>query len=300
MRCRRHWALACGFVLLMALGYARAAAAQSQPWRSAEPQQPAAAVPEEQNPQRLPTPPAAPFQLSAAEQAQLDSALQFWEQRSAEVRVYEAKFRRWVYSSFGGNGEPIHVDDGSIYFEAPEKARFHVHSPKDRQEQWITDGQAVFHFDYRASILREYPLPPELRGQSIADGPLPFVFGAEAAALKQRYFLRLITPPDAKEQVWIEAFPRFQEDAANFARAEIVLSTRDWLPWGVHIYLPGDAQQGPGGNRHAYQFYEAKVNPPLGFLRGNPFRVATPLGWRRIVEQPEPQTTQRPATPERR
>ena len=41
-------------------------------------------------------------------------------------------------------------------------------------------------------------MPPELQGKAIVDGPLPFLFGADAQKLKQRYYLRIITPRTRK------------------------------------------------------------------------------------------------------
>ena len=67
-------------------------------------------------------------------------------------------------------------------------------------------------------MLTESPLPKELQGKDIVDGPLPFLFGAKAEKLKQRYYLRIITPPDVQGQVWLEAWPRFLADARNFQR----------------------------------------------------------------------------------
>ena len=81
---------------------------------------------------------------------------------------------------------------------------------------------------------------PEMQGKSITDGPLPFVFGAKADILRKRYYMRIITPPSmAGEQIWLEAFPRMQKDAANFAWVEIILTKNDKLPVAIQIYNPG-------------------------------------------------------------
>ena len=48
-------------------------------------------------------------------------------------------------------------------------------------------------YQYRPDLkqLVEHPIPPQLQGQAIVDGPLPFLFGADAAKLKQRYWMKL-------------------------------------------------------------------------------------------------------------
>ena len=70
--------------------------------------------------------------------------------------------------------------------------------------------------------LIERKLPPEMQGKAIADGPLPFVFGAKADQLKRRYWMRDITPEeDIGKRIWLEAVPKLQQDAANFQKATI-------------------------------------------------------------------------------
>ena len=59
----------------------------------------------------------------------------------------------------------------------------------------MCDGKSVFEYRHQDKHLVERPIPKELQGQSIVDGPLPFLFGAEAAKLKARYWLRIAEHP---------------------------------------------------------------------------------------------------------
>ena len=60
-------------------------------------------------------------------------------------------------------------------------------------------GQSIFEYKFNDKKLVERPLPPEMRGERIADGPLPFLFGPKADEMKARYWIRVITPEDAKK-----------------------------------------------------------------------------------------------------
>jgi TIGR03009 family protein len=230
--------------------------------------------------------PPPPFTLSKEEEAQLDKTLVAWQERSARVKTFRANFIRYEYDLVFGpqaenaqsNPPPRFVDDGSIAFGAPDKGIYSIDKP--RQEYWISDGKAIFEYDYQKKRVTEHKLPPEMQGKEITNGPLPFLFGAPADQLKQRYYLRLITPAAAAgKEIWLQAVPRFQQDAANFRHAELILAADSMNPAALQVHQPG------GKNRSAYVFRNVIVNDPLGWLKGDPFRAITPLGWERIVEE---------------
>ncbi len=242
-----------------------------------------------------PSAPQPPFVLDAQQQQYVDWVLKAWEQRSGQVRTFSCNFVRREYDEvFGQGDEPTHTDYGGIRYEAPDKGLFWVREPESRQERWVCDGNAVFEFNFVAKKLTEYELPPELHGQAIANSPLPFLFGATAESLRQRYFLRLITPSDRPNEVWLQAYPKFREDAANFSRAELILTGREMTPYALQLYLPN------GKTRLSYVFQDIRVNPVLtNPLQRDPFRVSTPSGWERVVERAQPVQAGRPAAGQR-
>jgi len=242
---------------------------------------------------RAVAPVVAPFVLSPEEQRQLDAVLQAWQQRSAEVKSFECQFTRFEYDPlFGDARKPRFEDRGQIKYAAPDKGLFKVDGP--RPEQWICDGQAIFEYNYQKRQLIEHRLPPELRGRAIADGPLPFLFGADAQKLKDRYFLRITFSDQSKGEIWLEAFPKYQKDAASFRRAELIL--KGMRPSAVQIHSPN------GKNRTVYVFENIRINErdplePLRLFRTDPFRAATPRGWQKVIEeappsQPDPSSPQ--------
>ena len=92
--------------------------------------------------------------------------------------------------------------------------------------------------------------------------------------------MRIVTPPGVTDQVWLEALPRFQVDAANFSKVELILQTADLMPFAIQIYKPG------GQDRDVYQFdpRTSLIDRGLDLIRDFS-RPLTPLGYRFIEEQ---------------
>jgi hypothetical protein len=140
----------------------------------------------------------------------------------------------------------------------------------------------------------ERTLPPEMRGKAIADGPLPFLFGAKAERLKQRYFLRLVTPPTVKNQHWLEAYPRFQADASNFYKAQLILSADKLMPGAIQITEPD------GKTNTVYVLTDVTVNGLWAAIGPDFAKPKAPLGWKRVVNPEQAaQQVQGPAPPKR-
>jgi len=241
----------------------------------------------------------APFTLTPEEEATLLRVLQRWEEATSRVKNLECRFTRFQYDPvFGSGTTPVAVDQGEIKYVAPNKGLFRVFQPQNfaepRAEQWICDGKAIYEFDYANRQLIEYPLPPEAQNRPVSEGPLPFVFGAKAAELRDRYYLRVVTPSHARGQVWLEAWPKWQNDATNFQRATMIILWEDMTPFALELIEPN------GKNRTVFRFQEVKINArnildPLGLFEESWLRPRTPPGWTRVVrELSATQAAQRP------
>jgi TIGR03009 family protein len=229
-----------------------------------------------------------PFVLSPQESAQLDAVLAGWEQRNKTVRTFECDFVRWRYDSIAKPGDqPLLKDQGVLKYAAPDRGLYEVQS--DKPEKWICDGQSIFEYRYTEKKVVEYPLPPEGRGKAIADGPVPFVFGADAAKLKQLYFIRVVTPRNVTEEIWLQVLPRFQAQAANFQEVQILLKTNGMVPFAIQTYDPG------GKSRTVYRLDNVAINRQFAnFLGNNPFRGSVPWGWKHHVDESTQQQAARP------
>ncbi len=291
-------------IALFAIGLAALALptltwAQTQPAGPYGPYRQAAAAPE-----HLASQPRTPFgQLTPPQQKYLDDILNYWEYRSNKVKTFRCTFLRWEYKPTFEKDPNIAwtVSEGVIKYAQPDKGMFRVDTIKQltpqqqggqpayqvlkdsdgndlRGEHWICDGRSVFVFDSITKRLTEEELPEEMRGKAIADGPLPFVFGAKADKLKQRYWIRPVKPPEgAVGEYWLEAWPRRREDAANFQRIDLILDEKDFLPKAMKMVSPG------GGERTVYQFSDRKVNDPLGIFQRDFSKPSTPRGWTKHV-----------------
>ena len=280
------------------------AAAQPQPAANAGGATPAGATQPQQRPpaQRVAAVPAAapqqPQPLSAEQQAALDRLLAAWEARNAAVTTWSCTFHKWEYNAWSpadGGGERLAFSEstGEIKYAAPDKGLFRVKdatqwNPETRRyekrtgdtgEHWVCNGTSIYEFRHSERQLRETRLPPEMRGKAISDGPLPFVFGAKSDTLKKRYVMRIITPPGVTDQVWLESLPRYQADAANFSKVELILQARDLMPFAIQIYKPG------GQDRDVYQFdpRTSLIDKGLDLLRDFS-KPVTPLGYKFILD----------------
>jgi TIGR03009 family protein len=213
-----------------------------------------------------------------------------WEQESAKVKTFECKFTRFEYDTFDPTGrrkadQPKVVDQGEIKYSAPDKAMFQI--PGDRGEYWVCDGRAIYEQDALKRQMIVHRLPPELQGKAIADGPVPFLFGAKAAKLVERYYMQIITPEEKKqEQVWLEAWPRRMADAQNFKFAELILARdKNLTPVAVRIHHPN-------GNHYVrYALESIAINKSPGVLGGvmggfgDPWwHPKAPRGWQTVEE----------------
>lgn len=261
--------------------------------------QPPAAAPGVQAPAqpRGPQQPVFP-QLSPEQQAALDRLLAAWETRNASVTTWSCGFYKWEYNAWSpadaaGKRLAFTEATGELKYAAPDKGLFRIKESKqwnpDRRryetkageagEHWVCNGTSIYEFRHAERQLRETKLPPEMRGKAITEGPLPFVFGAKAETLKKRYAMRIITPAGVTDQVWLEALPRFQADAANFSKVELILQARDLMPFAIQLYKPG------GQDRDVYQFdpKTSLIDRGLDMIRDFS-RPVTPLGYTFIVE----------------
>jgi len=235
--------------------------------------------------------PQAPFVLSPPEIAALENLLADWEKRNREIHVMESKFYRWKYDAVFGNGnQPPPPDEGILKFAAPDKGLMKIDAKDPKQsEQWLCDGKSIYQFNYTEKLVTEFVMPPELQGKGIGDGPLPFVFGVEAQKLKQRYFMRIITPPNVQNEVWLEAFPRYQQQAAEFSKVQVILQvsapTKALLPYAIQIYSPN------GKDRTVYQLQNPSINPRGTWfpLPGSDWtKPSIPFNWKKKTELPPP------------
>lgn len=262
-----------------------------------------------------------PFQITPVEQQFVDQILQMWENESSKIETFNGRFERWEYDPVFGPGTdiPSIKSIGQLTYSKPDKGSFKIEEvrrfqPKDPQaaaqpedwvlqkeevgEHWVCDGKAVYEYKHDKKQLVVQPLPPELHGKAIVNGPLPFLFGAKADELKRRYWIR--SKQGDETSIWLEAFPRTQADAANYHHVEIMLDRKTMQPKAIQVHMPNNK------SRAVYMFDKPTINGKLNALFGGLFSAPrTPFGWKRVVQDqpagpPSPQAAKTQATTQTR
>jgi TIGR03009 family protein len=185
---------------------------------------------------------------------------------------------------------PSFTTFGKIKYASPDKGLYEVSGewidgkPVGGQKRMklICNGEAVFEYKFGDEEVVEFPLSEEQKGNSIQNGPLPFVFGAKAEDLKQRYFLRLITPAKVQgEQIWLEVWPRWREDADEFLKVQLILDSESLKPIAMQKFDTN------GKTWTVYQFLNVQLNNRdlKEFLLGDPFTAKVPFGWKKRTDR---------------
>ncbi len=258
----------------------------------------------------LPTPVAPVWHpVPADESLYIDKVLKYWETSTSKIRTYKCDFDKFTYNpNFAPPGTHYEYSTGVIMYAQPDKGLYRVDEinryrpAKDKDgkpeylkaegekgEHWICDGKAVFYFDYLNKVLRKTNLPPVMQGKAIADGPLPFVFGAEAAKIKQRYWLHVVTPPNAKDEIRLAAVPKLREDAANYKEILIVIDHESFLPKAMTVFMPGyDAKTNPAKDTYVFKKRQNNLTDAIWLPLAKEFyQPTTPSGWK-LEEQEVP------------
>jgi TIGR03009 family protein len=204
-----------------------------------------------------------------------------------------------------GQDAPLYQNVGELSYSRPDKGSFQITETNKWQEvpappgqpanaekkggyvkqdsvgdHWVCDGKSVYQYRPDLKQLVEHPIPPQLQGQAIVDGPLPFLFGADTAKLKEKYWLKIDQEHNPNpNKVLIIALPKYQAQAADFTEVDIMLDRQQLLPESMRVWMPNRS-------RHVYIFdlKKAKINSPFALLQGLFDRPSVPFGWKRVVE----------------
>jgi len=243
-----------------------------------------------------------PFQLTPVEKQFVNQILMMWENESAKINTFDCQFERWEYNAVWGPNKniPLVKSEGRLTYSKPDKGSFKIEemrhwkkidpnqpgpepcewvTKKDEVgEHWVCDGKSVYQYDHSKKQLVVVPIPPNMRGAAIVDGPLPFLFGAKAKKLNERYWIR--SKQGEANTIWLEAYPRRQADAANYHHVDIMLERKTMQPTALRVHEPN------GQSTAVYMFKKPTVNGTMNKLFGSLFNAPrTPFGWKRVVQQ---------------
>jgi TIGR03009 family protein len=247
--------------------------------------------------------------VPADEAKYIDDVLKYWESSTSKIKTYKCDFQKFSYNpNFAPLGTVYEDSTGVIMYAQPDKGLYRVDTihryrpPKEKGgkaewplaegekgEHWICDGKAVFYFDYLNKILRKTKLPPVMQGKAIADGPLPFVFGAEAKKIKERYWLHVTTPANVENEIHLAAVPKTRDDAANYKEIKIIIDHESFLPKAMIVFMPNyDAKLHPAKDTYVFKKRENNLSDTIWLPLAKQFyQPSTPDGWK-LEEQEVP------------
>ncbi len=220
--------------------------------------------------------------------------LQYWEKYSRGVQDLHGDFDRYIYdSTFLVEKRAV----GKIWYQQPDHGRIDLYpspnlpepdangqriNPKklgangqpyvvqaDGTSRWICRGDALLSIDVEQKTYLIGEIPLHMQGQNIVKSPLPFIFGVSATAMEERYYLSLGTmhnPRGTPPMVHVVAYPRKEEDAREWSRAEILLDPgthfKDqnnqplFVPKAIKLLDPTQQQE----TTYVFHFDRTKVN----------------------------------------
>lgn len=184
----------------------------------------------------------------------LQAILNAWEAESGKIQTLAGVHERYVYNI---TFQTATVASGKFFYAAPDRGRIDLEGvapgkmnfgaagkkmgangmpftyKADRNEIWVCTGKEVVTAVELDKTFQAFPLPPDMQGKNIINGPLPFLFGMKADEARRRFDLKLLK--DAPTQAIIRAIPRTQLDSQNFGQATIILDKQQYLPFAVQL-----------------------------------------------------------------
>jgi TIGR03009 family protein len=184
----------------------------------------------------------------------LQAVLDAWETESGKIQTLAGVHERYVYNI---TFETATVASGKFFYAAPDRGRIDLEGvdpekmnfgaagmkkgaagapftyKADRNEIWVCTGKEVVTAVELDKTYQAFPLPPDMQGKNIINGPLPFLFGMKADEARRRFELKLLN--DDPSKAIIRAIPRTQLDSQNFGQATIILDKQKYLPFAVQL-----------------------------------------------------------------
>jgi len=250
---------------------------------------------------------AAPAKLTKQEQAEVDRAVDSWKQATKKIERYECSYTRWFYDSVylppkapGQEQKSWIVAHGEFKYAAPDKWShketalwtWEIDRPtqqlkpvkKDHGEHWARDGNTIYQVDDGRQVVEKTLIPPKAElGQGwlggLADALIvpPRIFGVSTDYFQEGYDVRIITPKDTKEEIWLESVPRRKGRTAPFEKAEVILRKKDMLPSAIRISTSAYCSE-------VYEFENPECNDQVKPFGPDTF-APNPNGYK-VVEPP--------------
>jgi TIGR03009 family protein len=218
----------------------------------------------------------------------LDDLLARWEARSRDLRALSVKFRR-IDDSHAFNTKRTYA--GRLHIQGPDRLYVDSYETKDDEpigdfsERMVLDGKDLYHFvglTHKVWIFRREPDAARTR---LEYGPLAFLFGIDAARLRERFEIEILR--EDADMYTLRATPKKQEDRDEFSQALIKLDRRRLFPVAIRLTMP----RGPDTRTYTCSTSDLDENPMIKPSWFDALAMAETLkdrdGWA-VVDSPAP------------
>ncbi len=194
-------------------------------------------------------PPPESYKPTDAELQQLDEFLAKWEEFGRGIKRVSCDVHMREFDGVlqQNSKKPVVHTWGQFRFITPSQFMYHVKGEfvytdakpdgewKPGQNEWmiVLNSKEFLQYDFQNKKVVVFPVVSEEQDMDLTmdNGQFPLFFVAKANVLKNRFYLRIITPAaKQKTQVWIEAFPRYARDAQQFQSITFILDLKDLQP----------------------------------------------------------------------
>ncbi len=226
---------------------------------------------------------------------QLNDFLVRWEEFGKNVKRVSCEVHMREFDSVlqQNSKRPVAHTWGQFRFISPNKLMYHIRGEfvysdekpegewKEGQNEWmiVLNSKEFIQYDYKNKKVVVFPIASEEQDMDLTmdNGQFPLFFVAKADSLKDRFYMRIITPANKqKDEVWIEAFPRYARDAQQFRSITVILGLKDLQP----TYMRRLGVNGK--SRTDLTFKNVSVNKGLWKIEGT-----VEPGWTKEVREEE-------------
>lgn len=179
----------------------------------------------------------------------MEALLQEWAERSADLKSLDAQFLETDVDPVWNRTRTF---EGRALLQEPSRACLEFKEIKEKGKPPVFDnrivcnGQEVYQFQQATRQINVYPLSKQQQRRALDEGPLPFLFNVQVAAIKKRYAMDLLK--STPTQHFIRIIPKEAVDQQEFSMAMLALNRKTFLPDAIRLYAPagGKPGQAPG------------------------------------------------------
>ncbi|QDT48703.1 hypothetical protein Pan258_27470 [Symmachiella dynata] len=205
--------------------------------------------------------------------------LKDWETNTANHNRLTAKIEKYVYdhtffSEKRGLGEIKYEKPGKALLKlTPQDTKGKVSRLKDPSkkpyalegitpERWVSTGKEIIQIDDKEKTYKVMLIPPDMQGERLNEGPIPFLFGMKAEEAQRRYhFYQRKQNPRYPKSFSFRAVPQRRVDLQEYKYADVILDIENYVPIAIKLTAP----TGKAETVYLFKPEATKVNPKKAF-----------------------------------